>query len=54
MAEYTHTLTTTADIKKLNLQNMQLAIRNAELEKENKALKDKLAQLLIKEQAKCN
>lgn len=49
MAEYNHTLTTTADIKKLNLQNMQQAIRIAELEKENQALKDKLAQLLIKE-----
>lgn len=54
MAEYNHTLTSTADIKKLNLQNMQQAIRIAELEKENKALKDKLAQLLIKETKPCN
>lgn len=50
MTEYNHTLTTTADIKKLNLQNMQLSIRIAELEKENKALKDKLAQMIINQQ----
>ena len=50
MAEYNHTLTTTADIKKLNLQNMQLSIRIAELEKENQALKDKLAQMIINQQ----
>lgn len=50
MTEYNHTLTTTADIKKLNLQNMQQAIRIAELEKENQALKDKLAQLIINQQ----
>lgn len=50
MAEYNHTLTTTADIKKLNLQNMQQAIRIAELEKENQALKDKLAQMIINQQ----
>lgn len=50
MAEYNHTLTTTADIKKLNLQNMQLSIRIAELERENKALKDKLAQMIINQQ----
>lgn len=53
MSEYNHTLTTTADIKKLNLQNMQLSIRIAELEKENKALKDKLAQLIIKGNNEC-
>lgn len=49
MTEYTRTLSTTAELKKLTLQNIQLAIRNAELEKENQALKNKLAQLLIKE-----
>jgi cell shape-determining protein MreC len=54
MAEYTHTLSTTADLKKLNLQNMQLSIRIAELEKENKALKDKLAQIIIKDNKPCN
>lgn len=54
MAEYNHTLTTTADIKKLNLQNMQLSIRIAELEKENQALKDKLAQIIIKDNKPCN
>ena len=45
--EYTRTLSTTADLKKLNLQNMQQAIRIAELEKENRELKDKLAQMII-------
>jgi hypothetical protein len=54
MTEYNHTLTTTADVKKLNLQNMQQAIRIAELEKENKALKDKLAQIIIKDNKPCN
>lgn len=54
MAEYTRTLATSADLKKLNLQNMQQAIRIAELEKENQALKNKLAQLLIKETKPCN
>ena len=49
MTEYTRSLTTTAELKKMTLQNIQLSIRNAELEAENKALKDKLAQLLIKE-----
>lgn len=52
--EYTHTLSTTADLKKLNLQNMQQAIRIAELEKENKALKDKLAQMIIAKEKPCN
>ena len=49
MTTYTRTLATSADLKKITLQNMQLSIRNAELEKENRQLKDKLAQLLIKE-----
>lgn len=52
--EYTRTLSTTADLKKLNLQNIQLSVRIAELEKENKALKDKLAQLIIKDNKPCN
>lgn len=45
--EYTRTLSTTADLKKLNLQNIQLSVRNAELEKENRELKDKLAQMIL-------
>lgn len=47
MTEYNHTLTTTAELKRINLQNMQMAIRLRDLEAENKALKDKLAQLVL-------
>lgn len=55
MTEYTHRLTTTADLKRLNLQNMQLSIKVAELMKENQALKDELAKrILAKEKEQCN
>ena len=47
MTEYTHTLSTTAELKKITLQNLQLSIRNAELEKENQVLRYKLSQLIM-------
>ena len=53
MTEYTHRLTTTADLKRLNLQNMQLSLKVAELMKENQALKDKLAQMIIAKEREC-
>lgn len=53
--EYTHTLSSTAHLKRLNLQNMQLSLKVAELLKENQALKNKLAQMIIaKEKEQCN
>lgn len=48
MTEYNHTLTTTAELKRINLQNMQFALRLRELEAENKALKDKLAEYALR------
>lgn len=48
MTEYNRTLTTTAELKRINLQNMQMAIRLRDLEAENKALKDKLAQYVLR------
>lgn len=48
MTEYNHTLTTTAELKRINLQNMQFALRLRELEAENKALKDKLAEYTLR------
>lgn len=53
--EYTRTLSTTADLKRLNLQNMQLSLKVAELMKENQALKDELAKRIIaKGKEQCN
>lgn len=53
--EYTRRLTTTADLKQLNLQNIQLSLKVAELLKENQALKDELAKRIIaKEKEQCN
>ena len=47
MTEYKRTLIDTAELKRINLHSLQLSIRNRELEAENKALKDKLAQLVL-------
>jgi len=47
MAEYKRTLTPTEDLKKLNLQNLQLSIENRDLKAENAKLKDVIAGLNI-------
>lgn len=54
MTEYKNRLTSAADLKKLNLQNMQLELQNKRLEQENRALKDMLARLALAKQGADN
>lgn len=47
MADYKNRLTSAADLKKLNLQNLQLELKNKQLELENRELKDMLARMAL-------
>lgn len=49
--EYKNSLTNTDALKKLNLRALQLELAVKKLEAENAALKDKLAKLVLREQA---